>query len=87
MGKFSRFIKSKIWFLVGTILFIFSGIRYLNADYTLVAILYFIVAFVFLLGFLLRIGQGKKDKSKKKAKKKLKVKQKEETTNLGDGTI
>lgn len=87
MGKISRFIKSKIWFLVGTILFIFSGVRYLNADYTLISILYFVVALVFLLGFILRIVQDKKNKPKDKPKKKLKKKPKEQTTNLGDGTI
>jgi len=83
VGKISKFIKSKIWFLVGTVLFIFSGIRYVNADYILVSILYFVVALVFLLGFILRVKQDSKNKPKDKPKEK----SKERTTNLGDGTI
>ncbi len=58
-----QILASKLWFLLGFIIFLMGGIRYyLNKD-TVGAIIYFIASLFFLMGY---IGQAKYNKPKKR---------------------
>ena len=58
-----KIFSSSIWFLIGAALFLIAGIRYVIKEDVIGAIIYFLVAFIFLIGY---IGQIKFNKSNKK---------------------
>ena len=60
---FRKLFASSIWFLIGAAIFLLAGIRYvINAD-TIGAIIHFVIALFFFIGY---IGQLKHNKPKKK---------------------
>ena len=64
--KLKKIFASNLWFLLGAILFLIAGIRYLLRDDTTGAAIYFLVSVLFAIGYL---GQVKFNKLKKRRKK------------------
>ncbi len=58
-----KLFASSIWFLIGAVIFLIAGIRYVVMADTVGAIINFLVALFFLIGYL---GQLKFNKPKRK---------------------
>ncbi len=61
-SKLRKICGSNLWFLLGALLFLIGGIRYLIQGDDTGAIIYFLAAFLFSIGYLGRIKFSKPKK-------------------------
>ncbi len=57
-----KILASSLWFLLGAILFLIAGIRYIISQDVIGAIINFLVALLFLVGYIGRVKFNKKKK-------------------------
>jgi len=55
-----KILSSNIWFLVGAILFLIAGVRYIILNDVVGAIIYFVGVVLFLIGYFGRVKFSKK---------------------------
>ena len=64
-SKLRKICASNIWFLIGTVLFLISGIRSVFQQDDTGAVISFLAALLFLIGYIGRVEMTKSKRNKK----------------------